>query len=408
MKRIARYCLLLCCSLCCLPGLLIAQINFQKKAWNELLAEAKTQRKLIFVDVYADWCGPCKLLDRDVFSNKAVGKQFNAYFINHKADAEKGGSAIAAQYKVQAYPTGLFINGDGQLVHTVTGYMPAAQFIEQGEEAFQRSGEGSVLALYMKAYKEGNHAPVLIRSLLKLRRKYGQETQAILDNYLATLPADSLSKPINLLIAYENVERVDSRAFNLLVANKHDNRFLERARVILSMDVTRSAENRDEKRLPVLMAALEKMETENVEEQKAEYRTQFYQLQKEWKQYAEHAGAYAQTHLLPKLTSEAKAKDSVAFWANYYKLCTIGWYFFKEVKDEARLKVITDYVRQANQLTETPNATRVCACLLYQLGQKEQAVQLQEKAVSLAEQTGSSDAETYKETLKRMQKGKSL
>jgi predicted RNA polymerase sigma factor len=72
------------------------------------------------------------------------------------------------------------------------------------------------------------------------------------------------------------------------------------------------------------------------------------------------------------------------------------------------LKTITDYVRQANQLAETPNATGVCACLLYQLGQKEQAVQLQEKAVLLAEQTGSSEAETYKATLKRMQKGKSL
>ncbi len=404
MKRIACYCLLLCC----LPGLLVAQINFQKKDWKDLLADAKAQRKLIFVDVYADWCGPCKMLDRDVFSSKEVGKKFNSYFINHKADAEKGGSAIAARYNVRAYPTGLFINGDGELVHTVTGYMPAAQFMDQGEQAFQRTGDGNVLSLYMKAYNEGNRAPVLIRSLLKLRKRYGQETNAILDNYLATLPADSLGLPINLLIAYENVERVDTRAFAVMIANKHDDRFRDRARIILSTDVTQSAENRDEKRLPILMAAIEKLETENVEEQKAEYRTQFYQTQKEWKQYAEHAGAYAQTHLLPKLTSEAKAKDSVAFWTNYNKLCSIGWYFFKEVKDEAKLKTITDYVRQANQLIETPNATGVCACLLYQMGQKEQAVQLQEKAISLAEQTGSAETETYKATLKRMQKGKSL
>ena len=76
--------------LCFLPGLLVAQINFQKKAWNDVLAEAKLQRKLIFVDVYADWCGPCKMLDRDVFSDKTVGKKFNSYFVNYKADAEKG------------------------------------------------------------------------------------------------------------------------------------------------------------------------------------------------------------------------------------------------------------------------------------------------------------------------------
>ncbi|RYF73450.1 MAG: disulfide isomerase, partial [Cytophagaceae bacterium] len=73
MKRIAIYFF----ALCCFPGLLQAQINFQKKAWKDLLAEAKMQRKLIFVDVYADWCGPCKMLDRDVFSDKVVGKKFN-------------------------------------------------------------------------------------------------------------------------------------------------------------------------------------------------------------------------------------------------------------------------------------------------------------------------------------------
>ncbi|RYF74258.1 MAG: hypothetical protein EOO39_08955 [Cytophagaceae bacterium] len=156
------------------------------------------------------------------------------------------------------------------------------------------------------------------------------------------------------------------------------------------------------------MTAVEQLETEGIDEQKAEYRTQFYQLLKEWKQYADQAESYAKTHLLPKLTAEAKAQDSVAFQINYDKLCNIGWYFFKEVKDEAKLRTINDYVRQANQLTETPNATGICACLLYQMGQREQAVQLQEKAVLLAEQTKAVEAEAYKDRLKRMQKGKSL
>ena len=308
----------------------------------------------------------------------------------------------------RAYPTGLFINGDGELVHTFTGYMPATQFMEQGEEAFSHTSDGSMLTLYMNGYKEGKRAPILIRSILKLRRRYGLDTQTILDEYLANVPADSLNTPINMVIAYENVERVDSRAFSLLVANKHDARFRDRARIILSQDVVRSAENRSEKRLPMLMDAVGKLETENVEEQRAEYRIQFYQTLKEWNQYADQAEKYAQTHLLPKLTAEAKAQDSVSFWMNYNKLCSIGWYFFKEVKDEAKLKTINDFVRQANQLTETHNATGVCACLLYQMGQKEQAVQLQEKALTLAEQTKATETDAYKDRLKRMQKGKAL
>ncbi|MEZ0486466.1 thioredoxin family protein [Fibrella aquatica] len=392
--------------LCLLPGLTVAQINFQKKAWKDVLAEAKIQRKLIFVDVYTDWCGPCKMLDREVFRNSEVGKRFNGQFINYKADAEHGGIAIASQYNVRAYPTGLFINGDGELVHTFVGYRPVEFFLKEGEQAFLRTNDGIDLAFYMQSYEEGNRTPELMRAILKLNRKYGRDREAIVEDYLTKLPADSLNKLVNLMIAYENAERVDSKAFSVLVANKKDVRFLDRARIILSQDINRSAENRREDRLPVLMTAVEQLVDERVDEQKADYQIQFYESMKQWDQYAVQAEAYVKTHLAPSLTLEAKTRDSTTFWMNYYKLCNIGWSFFKEVKDEAKLKAMTDYVRQANQLTETPNAMGVCACLLYQMGQKEQAVQWQEKAVLLSAQTGASDVDAYKDRLKRMQKGK--
>lgn len=122
-----------------------------------MLAEAKVQRKLIFVDVFTDWCGPCKMLDRNVFSDKKVGKQFNSYFINYKTDAKRRGSVIAAQYNVKAYPMGLFINGDGELVHLFTGHMPVTNFMNEGEQALMRTTDGIELALDMNAYEQGNH-----------------------------------------------------------------------------------------------------------------------------------------------------------------------------------------------------------------------------------------------------------
>ena len=64
-------------------------IQFFKGTWNELLAEAKKQNKLIFVDVYTTWCRPCKVLDKDVFPNEKVGEFYNKNFINYKIDAEK-------------------------------------------------------------------------------------------------------------------------------------------------------------------------------------------------------------------------------------------------------------------------------------------------------------------------------
>jgi len=68
-----------------------AGINFvENKSWKEVLAMAREKNKLIFLDAYASWCGPCKYLQRDVFTDEEVGKFFNDVFINVKMDMEQG------------------------------------------------------------------------------------------------------------------------------------------------------------------------------------------------------------------------------------------------------------------------------------------------------------------------------
>lgn len=129
-------------ALCCLFTVgLQAQdavgIDFSHDAtFEELLAEAKEQDKLIFVDAYATWCGPCKMMERRVFNKEAVGEFFNANFINLKLDVERGeGPTLARRYGVRAMPTYLFIDGDGNVVHTAMGAMPEGRFLELGQAA---------------------------------------------------------------------------------------------------------------------------------------------------------------------------------------------------------------------------------------------------------------------------------
>ena len=57
-------------------------IVFKKDDWSAILAQAKAEDKLIFVDAYTTWCGPCKKMDRDVFPQMEVGSFYNAMFIN--------------------------------------------------------------------------------------------------------------------------------------------------------------------------------------------------------------------------------------------------------------------------------------------------------------------------------------
>lgn len=107
-------------------------IQFEHGTFAEALAKAKAEDKLLFVDVYAEWCGPCKVMASRVFTQQAVGDHFNAEYINYKIDAEKGeGPSVARRYNVKAYPTFLLLDGDGRLVGTMVGGAPAEEFVKK-------------------------------------------------------------------------------------------------------------------------------------------------------------------------------------------------------------------------------------------------------------------------------------
>ena len=65
----------------------IKKINFVKntdKTMKQMLAEAKLQRKVLFVDVYTTWCGPCKWMDENTFKDARVAEKLNKKFLNYK------------------------------------------------------------------------------------------------------------------------------------------------------------------------------------------------------------------------------------------------------------------------------------------------------------------------------------
>lgn len=102
-------------------------IKFQKISFTDALKLAKEQKKLIFIDAYTDWCGPCKMMASRTFTDANVGTFFNEKFINLKIEMEKDadGAEIMRRYRVQAYPTLLFVDGNGKLVHTLIGFRNA-------------------------------------------------------------------------------------------------------------------------------------------------------------------------------------------------------------------------------------------------------------------------------------------
>lgn len=107
---------------------------FAQDSWAETLLKAKASGKLIFVDAYAEWCPPCKRMASSVFPLAEVGAVYNKNFINYKMDCEKGdGPSFLRKYAIEAYPTLLFIDGDGKVVKRVVGGQSADQFISIGK-----------------------------------------------------------------------------------------------------------------------------------------------------------------------------------------------------------------------------------------------------------------------------------
>ena len=109
-------------------------IRFTEAAWKDVLKKAKAEKKVIFLDAYASWCGPCKLLQKNVFTKKAVGDFYNSKFINVKMDMEKGeGPALAQVYPLEAYPTLMYIDGNGKILKKVLGLQTPEDLIAIGK-----------------------------------------------------------------------------------------------------------------------------------------------------------------------------------------------------------------------------------------------------------------------------------
>ena len=106
-------------------------IEFFHGTWEEALAEAKAKDKVIFIDAYTTWCGPCKMMAKNVFTDIEVGTFFNQNFINVKLDMEKElGLSLKSKLNVRVYPTLLFIDGSENVVHKAVGALPKPEFLK--------------------------------------------------------------------------------------------------------------------------------------------------------------------------------------------------------------------------------------------------------------------------------------
>ena len=196
-------------------------IVFFKGTWQQALEQARKENKLIFMDCYTSWCGPCKMLAKEVFTDPEVAAFFNEKFVNVKVDMEKGeGMELKEQYKVSAYPTLNFIDGNGGLQHCVVGGMPADALIAQAKLAL----EGKGLIALQTLYVQGNRESQFIEDYLTALDMGNQaaEAEKVALDYLGKIVRAQLKEKANWDMFNKYSNDVDSDIFRYVYDNRNE------------------------------------------------------------------------------------------------------------------------------------------------------------------------------------------
>lgn len=196
------------------------EIEFKEGDWKTQLERAKKENKLIFFDAYAVWCGPCKMMAKTVFTKDSVADLFNQKFINVKFDMEKGeGITLKEKYNVIAFPTYLFINAEGKLIHKIVGSMTAKEFMQEANNALHP--ENTIFGLQKNFEASPKSEATAIAYLEGLDKAYEAGKKAT----VSKMYFDGLSKPLLLeehhwKLAIKYLNNPSSQAFAYLFANK--------------------------------------------------------------------------------------------------------------------------------------------------------------------------------------------
>lgn len=197
-------------------------IEFETGKFSEILAKAKAENKLVFIDAYTTWCGPCKWMSHNIFTNDTIADYFNSNFVNAKIDMEKGeGIDIAKKYDVRCYPNLLFVDGDGNIVHRAAGASPEIQsYIEMGDKAMSSDDN---YAAVMKRYEEQkNKNPKQIAEVIDMMANTCLSFTSYIDDYYSTVKPEEYTNSTSWKILYYYVGDMDHLAFKHLMEHQDD------------------------------------------------------------------------------------------------------------------------------------------------------------------------------------------
>jgi thiol-disulfide isomerase/thioredoxin len=212
-------------------------VKFEEITLLEAVNKAKSSKKvkkLIFIDCYTTWCGPCKDMANNIFPQEICGNFFNANFINVTFDMEKGeGLEIAKKYAVAVYPTFLILDADGKEINRVIGSDKAESFIGKVKLAMDPANTPDAR---MELYRANKSTDNLFGVLETLKNAYkNKELNTFVDEVFFTLePSVQFNEKLWKIITSPAgaMSNTNSTIFRYTLLNKYEaDRYITKAKV---------------------------------------------------------------------------------------------------------------------------------------------------------------------------------
>jgi thioredoxin-related protein len=358
-------------------------IKFETGSFADVLAKAKKENKPIMMDAYTTWCGPCKMMDKQVFTNDTVADYFNANFIPYKSDMEKGeGKELAKRFEVRAYPNFVFIAPDGSVLHRSVGARPPHAFVEVGKDALNPEKR---YAAYQKKYDAGKRSPEFLTEFATIKERAALDNRPEIEAYFATQKPAELSsrknwKMMNRFLststipAFKNL--VDQRvALAKLYTQDSVDQLIVR---VYEDDLQMALRKNNSAEIDQLKSELTKLKMKDADRIILWADVETYKKKGDYDNYAKTA---------------AKLVDS--YYANNLNaLNSYAWTFYEKVDDKKMLAKAESWINKAVKEKPVYAFQDTQAAVLYKLGKKKEAKAAAENAIASGKKTGEDVTET--------------
>lgn len=355
-------------------------IQFIKEDLVKAQEVAKKDNKVIFVDAYTTWCGPCKMMDRSTFKDEETSKFYNENFVNLKMDMEKGdGPKFAQKHSIRGYPSLLFLNAGGELVHRSLGFQDATRFLELGKAAINPDKQVVTLQKRFEAGEKNQEFLINYADALTMAGMDGYEeaTQAYMDQ------ETDWNTPENIKVLFDySKASIDSKLFEYMLENQDKfEAVVGEKKVVEKINFAAASDVRNK--------MMDGKDKEALTKHFAKYFGE--------KNATEKATGYYLNNLMyaPGETNEQKYLAEVQLFMasnpdlNSQSLNAHAWRIFELSDDKLLLAQAENWIIKSIALEKNSFNTDTKASIQYKLGKKTEAMKAAEESIKLAAEEGS-------------------